>query len=158
MAEVLGIYTTPEPTSPMIAQKEALAIPGRGLDGDRYCAGGGTFSPEEQDPDHEITLIEAEQIEKFNQDVQGNLSMGDPRRNVVTRGVLLNDLVGRQFYVGEVLIRGIRLCEPCKHLATLVDSRVLSELVNRGGLRAQILTEGWIHVGDTIRVVEETNS
>jgi MOSC domain-containing protein YiiM len=76
------------------------------------------------------------------------------RRNIVTDGVSLNDLVGKEFYVGEVRIRGIRLCEPCSYLAKISFPEILKGLVHKGGLRAQILSEGLIRVGDTIHVAE----
>ncbi|HEY6184582.1 MAG TPA: MOSC domain-containing protein [Terriglobales bacterium] len=79
------------------------------------------------------------------------IAPGDTRRNIVTRGMSLNDLVGQEFHIGEVRIRGLRLCEPCDHLAKLVGERkVLYGLVHKGGLRAEILTEGILHVGDAI--------
>jgi MOSC domain-containing protein YiiM len=76
--------------------------------------------------------------------------LGESRRNVVTRGVPLNHLVGREFWIGEVKARGLRLCEPCKHLQRLSHEKVLPGLIHRGGLRAQILTEGTIRVGESI--------
>ena len=78
------------------------------------------------------------------------LAAGDARRNIVTRGVALNHLVGKEFTVGNVRIRGIRLCEPCDHLERLTGKPVLKGLLHRGGLRAQILTEGTIHAGDEV--------
>ena len=77
--------------------------------------------------------------------------LSDSRRNVVTRGVPLNHLVGKEFWIGEVKVRGLRLCEPCSHLQKLSHEKVLPGLVNRGGLRAQILTEGMIQVGDVVK-------
>jgi len=77
--------------------------------------------------------------------------VGEARRNVVTRDVPLNHLVGREFMLGEVRVRGIRLCEPCSHLQALVGLPVIKALRHRGGLRAQILTRGMIRVGDPVR-------
>ena len=79
------------------------------------------------------------------------LRAGDARRNIVIVGAPLNHLVDREFWVGEVLLRGTRLCEPCKHLESLTQQGVLGGLIHRGGLRARILNEGTIHVGDVIR-------
>ena len=96
---------------------EARAIPGSGLEGDRYALGVGTFS--KPLPDRELTLIEAEAIEALKREYKVELAAGEARRNLVTRGVALNHLVGQDFQIGEVKIRGIRLCEPCEHLQGL---------------------------------------
>jgi MOSC domain-containing protein YiiM len=138
--------------SSMVRRSEVRAVPGKGLEGDRYSAGIGTFSPTAQKPDFELTLIEQENLEAFAAQTALSFSALDARRNVVTRGVRLNDLVGREFCIGEVRIQGMRLCEPCNHLAKMSCSEVLQGLVHKGGLRAQILSEGNIHVGDVIRV------
>jgi MOSC domain-containing protein YiiM len=128
------------------------AVPGKGLEGDRYFNQAGALS-EKHGPGREVTLIEIEALEALKRDHEIELDPADSRRNIVTRGVPLNDLVGREFRVGEVTLRGISLCEPCSHLARLTQPGVLPGLVHRGGLRAQILTDGMIRVGD---VVEET--
>ena len=101
----------------MLAVKEVHAIPGVGLEGDRYALRQGTFYKPE--PDFELTLIEAEAIEALQRDYHVELAPGEARRNLVTRGVALNHLVGRDFQIGEVKARGIRLCEPCDHLQRL---------------------------------------
>jgi MOSC domain-containing protein YiiM len=128
---------------------QAEAIPGVGLDGDRYAAKQGTFYKPE--PDYELTLIESEAVEAMRQEYEIELAPGDARRNIVTRGVPLNHLVGREFQVGEVRIRGIRLCEPCDHLQRVTGRPVIKGLRHRGGLRAQILSRGTIRVGDVVR-------
>ena len=117
---------------PMRAIAEARAIPGVGLEGDRYALGQGTFFKPE--PSHELTLIEAEAIEALRRDYLIELSPGDARRNLVTRDVPLNHLVGKEFFIGEVKIRGIRLCEPCDHLQQLTGQPVIKGLLHRGGL------------------------
>jgi MOSC domain-containing protein YiiM len=127
---------------------DVRAIPGIGLEGDRYALGRGTFYKPE--PDYELTLIGAEAIEASKRDYGVDLAPGEARRNLVTRGVPLNHLVGREFNIGEVRIRGIRLCEPCNHLQELTGQPVIKGLRHRGGLRAQILSQGTIHVGDTV--------
>jgi len=121
------------------------ALPGKGLEGDRYATQQGTFSKPK--PDHELTLIEAEAVEAAARDYGVQLSPGEARRNVVTRGVPLNHLVGKDFNIGSVRVRGIRLCEPCDHLQKLTGRSVIKSLLHRGGLRAQILSEGMISVG-----------
>src|SRR5439155_991169 len=98
-----------------------------------------------------VTKDEAEAIEALRRDYLVELSPGDARRNLVTRDVPLNHLVGKEFFIGEVKIRGIRLCEPCDHLQQLTGQPVIKGLLHRGGLRAQILSEGTIHVGDVVR-------
>jgi MOSC domain-containing protein YiiM len=135
----------------MAPRCEVRAIPGKGLEGDRYFSGVGTFSPQPQKPDFEITLVEQEKIEAFADESGLPFTSLHARRNIVTEGVALNDLVGREFWLGEVRLRGIRLCEPCTHLAKTSFPETLKGLVYKGGLRAQILSEGKIRVGDPVR-------
>jgi MOSC domain-containing protein YiiM len=142
------IYIAPAATASTLSVKEVLAIPGAGLEGDRYAVGQGTFSKPE--PDFELTLIEAEAIEALKREYDVELAPGEARRNLVTRGIALNHLVGRDFHIGEVKARGIRLCEPCDHLQRLTGRQVIKGLRHRGGLRAQILTRGAIRVGDAL--------
>jgi MOSC domain-containing protein YiiM len=143
------IYIVPKATAPTLSVNEILAVPGVGLEGDRYALRQGTFFKPE--PDFELTLIEAEAIEALKRDYNVELAPGESRRNLVTRGVALNHLVGRDFQIGEVKAHGIRLCEPCSHLQRLTGKQVIKGLLHRGGLRAQILTQGSIRVGDTVR-------
>jgi MOSC domain-containing protein YiiM len=131
--------------------KQVVAIPGSGLEGDRYALKTGTFY--EPSPDYELTLIEGEAVEALKREIQVEFAPGDARRNIVTRNVPLNHLVGKEFTIGEVRIRGIRLCEPCDHLEKLTGKKILKGLIHRGGLRAQILTKGTIRVGDKIEVI-----
>src|ERR1700686_518813 len=130
--------------------RQVMAIPGEGLEGDRYALKTGTFY--EPGPDYELTLIEAEAVEALQREIQVELAPGDARRNIVTRNVPLNHLVGKEFAIGEVRIRGIRLCEPCDHLQKVTGKPVIKGLLHRGGLRAQILTPGTISVGDKITI------
>ena len=142
----------------MKERAEVRAVPGRGLEGDRYFAGQGTFSPKSPEPDFEITFIEQEKIEAFARERALDFTAIHARRNIVTQGVDLNGLVGKEFYVGDVRIRGIRLCEPCNYLAKITYPEVLKGLVHQGGLRARILSEGMIRVGDLIRNAESITS
>jgi MOSC domain-containing protein YiiM len=151
MSRVAQILIAQNPASPMTSPPAVRALPGRGLEGDRYFAGLGTFSPSPQKPDHEITLIEQEKIAAFARDSGLPFTSVQARRNIVTEGVDLNGLVGREFYLGEVRLRGIRLCEPCNYLAKISFPETLKGLVHQGGLRAQILSEGVIRVDDVIR-------
>jgi MOSC domain-containing protein YiiM len=132
--------------------ERAVARAGRGLEGDRYFEQRGTFS-DAQDRGHDLTLIESEALDSLSLPA-GQLTPEDARRNVVTRGIDLNALVGRTFRVGEVECFGQRLCEPCAHLERLTAKAgkpgALRALIHRGGLRADILEGGEIRVGDAI--------
>jgi len=138
--------------APMRSVDEVRAVPGKGLEGDRYFVRQGTFYKPQ--PDRELTLIEAEAIEALRSEFQVEFDLSASRRNLVTRGVPLNHLVGKEFWIGEVKARGLRLCEPCAHLQRLSHPKVLPGLVHRGGLRAQILSEGTIRVGEPVKAVE----
>ena len=142
------IYVSSIAAGPVRSVNEAHAVPGAGLEGDRYALGQGTFS--KPLPDRELTLIEAEAIEAMQRDYDVELAPGEARRNLVTRGVALNHLVGRDFQIGNVKIHGIRLCEPCDHLQRLTGRSVIKGLRHRGGLRAEILSQGKIRVGDRL--------
>jgi MOSC domain len=121
---------------------------GHGIVGDRYFDGTGTFSASEKHG-QQLTLIEAEALEALRDD-RLQLTPADARRNVVTRGIDLNALVGQEFRIGTTRCIGRRLCEPCSHLQRLTGVALLRPLVHRGGLRADILTSGVVRVGDTI--------
>jgi MOSC domain-containing protein YiiM len=130
----------------------ARARAGRGLEGDRYFDARGTFS-NHHGRGHDLTLIEAEVLDAL-EFASGRLAPEEARRNVITRGVDLNALVGKRFRVGEVECLGQRLCEPCAHLERLTASAgkpgSLRALIHKGGLRADVLSDGEIHVGDRI--------
>lgn len=150
MGKVTEILIADSPDSPPRSLELAHAVPGLGLEGDRYFGGVGTFSPHPQRPDFELTLIQREHIDEFSRSTGISFGPSDARRNLVTTGVDLNALVGREFWVGAVRIRGMRLCEPCNYLAKQTSPSVLRGLLHKGGLRAQILTQGDIRVGDPI--------
>lgn len=135
--------------APLHRVTSARALAGRGLDGDRYATRQGTFG-RSGGAGYDLTLIEAEALEGLEADHDVELSWEDARRNVVTRGIDLNALVGRRFRVGEAECVGRRLAEPCAHLQRLTRPGVLRGLVHRGGLRADVLTDGAIAVGDRI--------
>ncbi len=144
-ARVSALYISPAATVLPHAVSEAEARAHRGLVGDRYFAGVGTFSDwEPKGPGRELTLVESEVIAELG------LSAADLRRNIVTEGVRLNQLVGKRFRIGEVLVEGIRLCPPCTHLDQVTGRALLKLLAERGGLRADILSDGVIQVGDLI--------
>jgi MOSC domain-containing protein YiiM len=150
MPSVSQILIAESPASPMTSRAEVRAVPGKGIEGDRYFGGIGTFSPHPQKPDFEITLIEKEKIDDFARETGLPFTAFHARRNLVTEGVDLNALAGREFLIGEVRIRGIRLCEPCNYLARTTFPETLKGLVHKGGLRAQIVTEGTIRAGDAV--------
>jgi MOSC domain-containing protein YiiM len=138
-----AIYLVASHGARAVPSQRAAAVPGRGLRGDRHFRPAATRG-------HDLTLIEAEAIEGLAADTGIELAPGESRRNVVTRGVALNELVGRRFRVGEVECRGEELCEPCRHLQSLTQPGVLRGLVHRGGLCAELLTEGELCVGDPV--------
>jgi MOSC domain-containing protein YiiM len=146
--KIESIFIAKAAEAPMEVVAEVRAVPGAGLEGDRYFLKQGTFFKPE--PDFELTLIEAEALEAMQQEYQIELAPSESRRNLVTRGVALNHLVGKDFQIGGVRIRGIRLCEPCSHLQALSGRQVIKGLRHRGGLRAQILSEGLLKAGDMV--------
>lgn len=145
--QLLSINIRPQPGEPVLVLDEVHAVPGKGLEGDYYFAG---IAPKGIEPARELTLIEEETLQALEIENNISLSPADSRRNLLTKNVPLNHLVGKEFRVGEVTLKGIRLCEPCLHLASLTQDPVLPALVHRGGLRAQILSEGIIRIGDPI--------
>lgn len=152
--EVVNIFIRPEESKPTQEISQVHAVPGKGLEGDYFFHRKIDKSP---DTGWEITLIEIEAIQAVNRDDDVPLSPGESRRNILTRGIPLNHLVGKEFMVGEVTLLGIRLCEPCSHLAGLTQMKVLPALIHRGGLRAKLLTEGIIRRGDSVLLVERTH-
>lgn len=137
---------------PMIAVDSAIAVAGRGLEGDRYVTGAGTFSRPGRSG-NDLTLIEAEALAELAE--RGvELDPLDARRNLVVSGTDLDSLIGRRFRVGEVECRGARRCEPCAHLERLTLPGVLRGLVHRGGLRADLLGGGEISVGDEVVAID----
>jgi len=124
-------------------------VAGRGIRGDRYYRGQGTWS-EIDESGRDLTLFEAEALEGLLADTGIELAPNEIRRNVMTRGVALNDLVGRRFRVGEIEGVGVELCQPCSHLQKLTRPGVLRGLVDRGGLRANVVRGGAIRIGDEV--------
>jgi MOSC domain-containing protein YiiM len=147
---VEGIYVAVEAGARPRPVPEASIVAGRGVEGDRYFRDGGTFSDDPRSDGRDLTLVEAEAVEGLARDTGIELAPAETRRNVVTRGVALNDLVGRRFTVGEVECLGRRLCDPCSHLQKLTHPGVLKGLANRGGLRADVVRGGPIRVGDGV--------
>ena len=143
---VAGILIAPRAEAPLRRVQSLTALPGRGLEGDRYAEGRGTFSAPGRG--YEITLVEAEVLDAVE------LSWEDARRNIVTTGISLNALVGHRFRIGSVTCVGRRLAEPCAHLEKLARPGLLRPLIHRGGLRADILSGGIITTGDDVAVAD----
>jgi MOSC domain-containing protein YiiM len=148
---VHSIHITAVAGEPTVSVEEARAVADKGLEGDRYFSGAGSWSST-PGSGRQVTLIELETIEALDRDYEMKIEPGQARRNIVTSGVALNHLVGREFSAGEVRLRGMRLNEPCDRLARLTDEKVKQGLVHRGGLRADIVSGGVIRVGDAVRV------
>ena len=144
---VEAIWVAPSAGEPTRSLTSARALPGQGLEGDRHVTGTGTFPSGR--PGSALTLVAAEVCEAF----EPPLTPDEHRRNVVVRGLDIAQLVGHEFSVGSVRCRGMRLCEPCPVVQRYAGRPVLRALVHRGGLRADILTDGEIHVGDPVHAV-----
>jgi MOSC domain-containing protein YiiM len=151
--QVVSIHIAEGAAAPMRAVNEVTVVTGRGLEGDRYFNLCGTYSNHPGNGRH-VTLIESEALDALQRDYEIALEPGLARRNIVTRGVALNHLVEREFRVGAVVLRGMRLCEPCAHLEKLTQSGVMHGLIHRGGLRAEILASGTIRAGDHVVVAQ----
>lgn len=142
-------------TGPMRLVDTALAVAGRGLEGDRYAAKAGTFTPADgSGTGYDLTLVQAEVLDDLVLDHDRRLGYAEARRNVVTLGIDLNALVERRFRIGDVECLGQRLCEPCSHLERLTTRGVLRGLIHRGGLRADVVSGGAIRVGDGVETVD----
>jgi len=152
---VIAIHIASTGAAAMRPVASVQAVAGKGLEGDRYYNRLGTYS-NEPGSGREVTLIEIEAIEALTQDYGVQLEAGQSRRNIVTRGVALNHLVEREFRIGEVVLRGTRLCEPCLHLEKLTTKGAMRGLIHRGGLRADIVKGGTIKVGDRILLEGDT--
>jgi MOSC domain-containing protein YiiM len=147
---VESIAVAEEAGAAMRVVQRAAATAGHGLEGDRYARGRGTFS-DVSARGHDLTLIEGERLDELALPSGRPLPPEAARRNIVTRGIDLNALVGRRFRIGDVECLGQRLCEPCGHLERLTEPGVLRALVHRAGLRADILTGGVVEVGADVR-------
>lgn len=146
MGHVVSINITEEKGAPIRSVPEILIHPGKGLLGDRH------YNANASSSDNLVSFIEIEAIEALRRENNIELDPSDARRNLVTSGIPLNHLVGAEFRVGDVSFKGIRLCEPCRHLEKMTAPGVLSGLIHRGGLLAAVLNEGVIRKGDTIIV------
>ncbi len=144
---LVSIHIATEAGGPMRAMDSVVAD--RGLEGDRYFAGTGTYS-HKAGPEREVTLIEAETLASVRGEHGIDLFSGASRRNLITRGIRLSQLVGREFLVGEARLIGVQLCGPCVHLGSLTSPGVVQGLVHRGGLCAAVIRGGTLRAGDLI--------
>lgn len=152
-----AIFIAPTAGASMQPVTEVRAVPGRGLEGDRYFYGKGSFS-RWPGPHREVTLIAEEALREMAESTGVMLLPEQSRRNILTRGIDVNGLLHQTFSIGSVRMKGLRLCQPCKYLARLTDlPDLVPALLNRGGLRARILTEGVISIGDPIVQVTSTS-
>jgi MOSC domain-containing protein YiiM len=138
---------------PMRSVERVRATAHVGLEGDRYALATGQYSGDPK-VDRDVTLVEAEEIEALAAGRGIVLAPGETRRNVTTRGIRLNDLVGRRFRIGDVECEGTRLCEPCQYLTDLLGKPILAPLAHRAGLRARLLTSGEISQGDEVVAID----
>jgi MOSC domain-containing protein YiiM len=145
---VVNLYIAPEPAGPMISVAQVRALADRGLEGDRFFRESWAAAKR---PDKAVSLIEQEVLEMAASEQQLTIAGDKTRRNIVTRGVPLIELLDRDFMIGNVVMRGIRLFEPCGHLEKVSHiSGIFRALENRSGLKAAILSDGVIHAGDAI--------
>jgi len=144
---VEGIFITPNPGELPQPVDRVSAVAGSGLEGNRYFYADGAAPP-----GRAVTLIAAEAVEAFVGETGIELTPAETRRNVLTRGIDVNGLVGKRFRVGDVECVGVELCEPCAHLQSLTKPGVLTGLVHRAGLNADLVTDGEIAVGDAVVV------
>ena len=149
---LLEIWIAPQAGAEMVSCDSVQALAGSGLEGDRYRQSG-SWSEEDGKPDQEVTLIEQEQLIWF-QETQGlAFPSSETRRNLLTRGISLNELVGRRLKVGVIELEGLRLCEPCATLQKRTGLPVLPAMVGRSGLNCRIVSGGEIRVGDPIQPI-----
>jgi MOSC domain-containing protein YiiM len=152
---VTGLFVAARAGSPMEPRDEVRVLPQRGIVGDRYAAGTGTYSRTAGSGRH-VTLIAEEVLDAVRAELGIVIAGVETRRNVLTKGIALNDLVGHRIAIGEVVLDATRLAEPCAHLERLTRAGVRNALVGRGGLRAEVVAGGVIRVGD--RIVEVTKT
>jgi MOSC domain-containing protein YiiM len=142
---VEGIFITAEHGLLPQPVERVRALAGRGLEGNRYFF-------DDAPPGRAVTLIAVEAVEALEREHGISLEPEATRRNVLTRGVDVNALVGKRFRIGDVECEGVELCEPCEHLQSLTKPGIIKGLVHRGGLNADVLTDGEIAVGDAVTV------
>lgn len=151
---VISIHIAPAAGARMQVAESVRAVTGQGLEGDRYFMKQGTYSAT-PGAVRDITLIESEAVSAMNAKLGTAFAPADMRRNIVTRGIALNHLVGQDFRVGEIRLRGEQLCQPCSYLETLTQVGIKAAMQHRCGLRAEILTDGVIRAGDAVAALDD---
>jgi MOSC domain-containing protein YiiM len=151
---VISIWLTPATASPMRRVGCARLLSGRGLEGDRYALGGGTWA-DYPDLEKQLTLIDADDVVAVARETGAELTPGDLRRNLVTTGIDLPSLVGGWFAVGDALLFGMKRCPPCTHLERLTGVRLIKPMVHRGGINAAVFAGGPIREGEVVRPVSD---
>lgn len=147
------LFVAPNAGDRMLEVRTVFARAGAGLDGDRYAGERGSWSKSKRPVIRQVSLIELESIERVNQTAATRFLPEDTRRNIVVSGFPLNDLIGHEFFVGSVLMRGVELCDPCERPSKLSGKKGFAEyFAGCGGLRAEVLGTGFISVGDTMRL------
>lgn len=147
-----SIWVSSTARTPLVSVAEVRAVPGRGLEGDRYFMESGSFS-RWPGGGRAVSLIAAEALDAVRAEHGLDLSQGRSRRNLVTSGIALADLQDRTFRIGTAVFRGVRPCPPCRHLEHLTEAGVFDALKDRGGFRADVIEEGFLHVGDAIELI-----
>ena len=147
MAEVFKLGITAKNNLPIKNVNMIEVMANKGIVGDRHFH-------DSNDPYNQLSLIESENIDDYNIKFGLNIPYIDFRRNVVTKGIKLNDLIGKKLKVGNVELEAIELCRPCRHLTEMLDQKnILKEFMRKGGLRCQILTSSKINIGDKIELI-----
>jgi MOSC domain-containing protein YiiM len=149
---VTAIFISPDKGIPMQSQERINAIAGIGLEGDRYARGTGAYSKSKREVIRHVSLVSQEAIDAANTANGTTFTAAETRRNILTEGIDLNELVGQEFSVGGVRMKGVGLCDPCARPSALSGKPGFEPAFRqRGGLRAEILTDGDIILGDTIQ-------
>ena len=148
MSEVLKLGITNKNNKKIIEVNSIEVLENKGIIGDRHF-------DEFNDPYCQLSLIESENIDFYNSKYNLNISYIDFRRNIITKGIRLNDLINRRFFIGNVKVEGIDLCRPCRHLTEMLSQEnILKEFLRKGGLRCQILSSSTINIGDKIKLLD----
>ena len=146
---VIGLHIAPRSFLPMGDLDQVTLITDKGIDGDRYSKDDGFYS-DRPEPGRQLTLFESEVLEALARDHGITLAATDHRRNVTTRSVPVNHLVGRRFRIGQAVAEGTRLSVPCRHIEQITGQEIFAPLINRSGLHARILDGGIVRRGDRI--------
>jgi len=152
--KIVNLLISQDTKSSMQKVNQIILEEGKGIYGDRYYNQEGTFSNKRKiEPDRDVTLIEIEKINEFNDKFNENITDEDLRRNIVISNCDLNSLVDKEFQIGNVVLKGIRLCEPCKYLSEKLDNKqVLTKMIHKAGLRAQIIKGGSIDMTSQLEI------